>query len=78
METGIMMSVTNRSAAAMLTNKKPVRILASGLFVTMKIRSTFPVKATGIVKEYNTVNTVICKFAREVELSVQKKNKKKE
>jgi len=39
----------------MLTNKKPVIVLISGLLVTMKIRSRFPVRATKIVVEYRTV-----------------------
>jgi len=39
----------------MLTNKKPVIVLISGLFVTTKMRSRFPVRATNIVVEYKTV-----------------------
>ena len=69
-------TVTRRSAAAILTNRKPVSDLVSGLFDTMKIISIFPVKATSIVMEYRVVITVLCKSVRspscvELELSVE-------
>ena len=54
MPTGITMSVTSRSAAAMLTNKKLVIVRVSGRLVTMKVSSRFPVRATKIVMEYST------------------------
>ena len=55
MDIGKTTNVTNRSAAAMLTKRKLVSVLISGLFVTMKIRRRFPVRATKIVREYNIV-----------------------
>ena len=53
--TGMAMNVTSRSAAAMLTNRKPVKVLISGLLATMKMSSRFPVIAINIVMEYSTV-----------------------
>ena len=71
-------TVTRRSATAILTNRKPVSDLVSGLFDTMKIISIFPVKATSIVMEYRVVITVLCKSVMvrspscvELELSVE-------
>jgi len=55
MDIGKTPNVTNRSAAAMLTKRKLVSVLISGLFVMMKIRRRFPVRATKIVREYNKV-----------------------
>jgi len=55
MDIGKTPNVTNRSAAAMLKKRKLVSVVISGLFVTMKIIRRFPVRATKIVREYNTV-----------------------
>lgn len=60
-ETGIAIRATRRSATAMLTNRKPVSDLVSGLLLMMKIRRRFPTTATNMVIEYSTVKIVLCR-----------------
>jgi len=45
----------------MLTNKNEVSVLTSAFLVTMKIRSTFPMRDRSIVTQYRTVNAVVCR-----------------
>ena len=46
----------------MFTKRNPVNVLVLGLLVTMKIKRRFPVKAIGIVMEYNAADTALCAF----------------
>ena len=48
----------------MLTNKNAVSVLTSDFLVTIKIRSTFPMRDSSIVTQYRAVNAAVCRGVR--------------